>query len=233
MLDAITVSKTQMVTVSLKRSVANGDQNNNFWQQIKKTNCHILPNTAGCRTANEAIQMAEMSREIFATNLIKVEVIADDYNLQPDPIELVKACETLIKKGFNVMPYTTDDLSIAKRLVEVGCEVLMPWAAPIGSGKGIINPYALKTLRARFPNIKLIVDAGLGVPSEACQVMEMGYDGVLLNSAVALAGNPVQMAEAFSKAIIAGRQAYLSQRMPNRDFGVASTNIFETPFWHN
>lgn len=232
MLKAIYQSQSQLLTVSLKKSVTNGEYQNQFWHKLSQTKCKFLPNTAGCRNANEAIEIAEVSREIFETNFIKVEVIGDDYNLQPDTIELVKACKELIKRGFYVLPYTTDDLVVAKYLVDVGCKVLMPWAAPIGSGKGLVNPYALKVLRERFSDIKLIVDAGIGVPSEACEVMEMGYDGVLLNSAVALAGDPILMANAFKLAIESGRKAFESKRMIERDLASPSTNLFETPFWH-
>lgn len=233
MLESIETSKTHCVTVSLKRSLAQGksQKENRFWQSLKETKCHILPNTAGCRNYKEAVTMAEMARDIFKTNWIKVEVIGDDYNLQPDPFELLKACEILIEKGFEILPYCTDDLILAKRLVEMGAKVLMPWAAPIGSGKGIINPYALSVLRERFPDITLIIDAGIGLPSEAAFIMEMGFDGVLLNSAVALSGNPPLMAKAFSNAILAGRDAYLAKRMPQREMAKPSTNLMETPFW--
>ncbi|MCF6777228.1 thiazole synthase [Thiotrichales bacterium 19X7-9] len=231
MLDSIKASSTSLITVSLKRSLAT-NTDNHIWQQLLKTGCHILPNTAGCRNAKEAIFMAEMAQEIFKTNWIKLEVIGDDYNLQPDMIGVIEASEVLIDKGFNVLPYVTDDLVMAKRLVDLGVKVLMPWAAPIGSGKGVHNPYALEVLRARFQNIQLIVDAGIGVPSDATKVMEMGFDGVLLNSAVALAGNPVEMACAFKHAIKAGRYAYLAKRMPVREMAASATALMDTPFWH-
>ncbi|MCF6764237.1 thiazole synthase [Thiotrichales bacterium 19S3-7] len=231
MLDSINASEASLITVSLKRSSAT-NKDNHLWQALLKTGCHLLPNTAGCRSAKEAILMAEMAQEVFKTNWIKVEVIGDDYNLQPDMIGVINACESLIDKGFNVLPYITDDLVMAKHLVDLGVKVLMPWAAPIGSGKGVYNPYALSVLRLRFPNIQLIVDAGIGIASDAAKVMEMGFDGVLLNSAVALAGNPVEMALAFNYAIKAGRSAYLARPMPVREMASPSTALSNTPFWH-
>lgn len=231
MTDAINASQTEMVTVSLKRELGGGVKNS-FWQTLKKLNCQILPNTAGCRSANEAVTVAEMAREIFSTHYIKLEVIGDDYTLQPDVIELVKASEILISKGFSVFPYCNDDPVVAKQLVNLGCEVLMPLASPIGSGQGIRNPKGLQLLRQRFPQIKLIVDAGIGTPSDANQVMEMGYDGVILNSAVAMADQPEKMARAFALAVQSGRLAYEAKRMPVRDFAVNSTPLTDTLFWH-
>jgi thiazole synthase len=175
--------------------------------------------------------MAEMAREIFATNWIKLEVIGDDYNLQPDPVELIKAAKILNQRGFIVFPYCTDDLVICQRLRDCGCEILMPWAAPIGSGRGVLNPYALETLRSRLPDVTLIVDAGIGKPSQAAYVMEMGFDAVLLNSAVALAADPVKMAGAFHDAVKAGRSAFEAGMMPERNMAHPSTALLDTPFW--
>jgi thiazole synthase len=229
--DAIVASKTNVLTVSLKREIPNKQDGKSFWSNLKNFNCHLLPNTAGCRNANEAITLAEMARELFQTNWIKLEVIGDDYNLQPDPFELVKAADKLIQKGFEVFPYCTDDLVLCQRLVDCGCQILMPWAAPIGSGKGIINPYALEILRVRLPHTILIVDAGIGKPSQAAHAMELGYDGVLLNTAVALANHPSQMAAAFRAAIIAGRKAFEAGMMPERNVAYPSTFLIDTPFW--
>jgi thiazole synthase len=173
-----------------------------------------------------------MAREIFNTPWIKLEVIGDDYTLQPDPVALIEAAARLVADGFEVFPYTTDDLVVAKRLMDVGCRILMPWAAPIGSGRGVMNPYALKTLRARLPEAILIVDAGLGKPSQAAQVMEMGFDGVLLNSAVALAEDPVTMARAFALGVESGRLGYEAGPMAEREMAVPSTPTLGTPFWH-
>lgn len=232
MQDAILESATSIVTVSLKRQLSAVNSGHSFWKYIKSLNCQVLPNTAGCRTAEEAVTTAEMAREIFQTNWIKLEVIGDDYNLQPDPFELVKAAKILNQKGFDVFPYCTDDLVLCQRLLASGCSILMPWAAPIGSGKGIINPYALETLRQRLPDVTLIIDAGIGKPSHAVQAMELGYDAVLLNTAISLANNPVQMAAAFRDAVRAGRAAYEAGIMPERNMAHPCTPILDTPFWH-
>jgi thiazole synthase len=232
MKEAIQQASVDVITVSLRRQLSHEKENNPFWNILKTLNCYFLPNTAGCRTANEAVAVAEMAREIFQTNWIKLEVIGDDYNLQPDVFELLKAAKILIEKGFEVFPYCTEDLVLCQRLVDCGCNIIMPWASPIGSGKGLINTYALETLRARLPNTTLIIDAGIGKPSHAVQAMELGFDGVLLNTAVSLAIHPVQMAEAFRDAVIAGRKAYLAGLMPERNMAHASTPLIDTPFWH-
>ena len=160
----------------------------------------VLPNTAGCHSVKEAVTTAHMARELFDTPWIKLEVIGDADTLQPDVFGLVEAARILAEDGFEVFPYTTEDLVVADRLVEAGCRVLMPWGAPIGSARGLNNVYGLKSLRAHFPDIPLVVDAGLGVPSHAAAAMELGYDAVLLNTAVAEAGDPVAMARAFALA---------------------------------
>lgn len=232
MCDAIRASSAGLVTVSLRRQNPTQQGGNDFWNLLKELNCHLLPNTAGCHSVQEAVTMAQMCREIFNTDWIKLELIGDDYNLQPDPIALIQASEILVKEGFKVFPYCTDDLVICRRLLDAGCEILMPWGAPIGTGKGLINPYALATLRERLPDTPLIVDAGIGLPSHACQAMELGFDGILLNSAVAQSGDPVNMASAFANAINAGRQAYLSSPMPEKNTAAPSTPTLGTPFWH-
>ena len=233
---AILSSGAKIVTLSLKRQNPLDNAGDKIWQYIqeivKQNNGFLLPNTAGCKTANEAITLAKMSREIFQTDWIKLETVGDDYNLQPDPIELLTATETLIKDGFKVLPYVTDDLVMCQRLYDLGCEVIMPWASPIGTGKGLMNPYNLETIRARLPDATLILDAGIGKPSDACLAMEMGYDAVLLNSAVALADNPVLMAQAFANALKAGEQAYLAGIMTERQTAHPSTPTLGTPFWH-
>lgn len=226
---AIERSKVNVVTVSLRREV----KGEGFWKILRELPIRFLPNTAACHSVEEAVCTAEMAREIFETNWIKLEVIGDDYTLQPHPIELVKACEELAKRGFEVFPYCTADLVIAQALLDAGAKALMPWGAPIGSGRGLMDPYALKLLRKRFPDTTLIVDAGLGAPSQAARVMEMGYDGVLLNTAVALADDPPSMAEAFASAINAGRQAYEAGLMAPREMAEASTPSFGTPSWNN
>lgn len=230
MQQSIRQSGANVVTVSLKRQMP-GFKDNAFWTFIKETGCHVLPNTAGCRSAKEAITVAEMAREVFNTNWVKLEVIGDDYNLQPNPFELLKATEQLLNRGFEVFPYCTDDLVLCKALVSAGCKIIMPWGAPIGSGLGLLNPYALRTLRERLDKTTLIVDAGLGKPSDAAAVMEMGFDGVLLNSAVAKSLEPVQMAESFKLAIESGRMAFEAGLMPKRDLASPSTPLIDTPFW--
>jgi thiazole synthase len=171
-----------------------------------------------------------MARELFETDLIKLEVIGDEVNLQPDPFGLVEAATELVKLGFQVLPYCTEDWVLCRRLMDAGCEVLMPWAAPIGTGQGPRNPAALRELRQRAPHIPLIVDAGLGLPSHACQVMEWGFDGVLLNTAVSRAIDPVRMARAFSAAVRAGRDGFLAGPMAVQDLAVASTPEIGRPF---
>ncbi len=232
MADSIKESGAEIVTVSLRRQAAGDKAGQNFWQIIKDLKVNVLPNTAGCHSAKEAITTAMMAREVFDTNWIKLEVIGDSYNLQPDPFELLKATEILIKEGFEVFPYTTDDLVVASKLVDLGCSVLMPWGSPIGSGKGLMNPYNLKVIRKRFPNINLLVDAGIGKPSDAVQALELGYDGVLLNSAIALAEKPVLMAKAFKEAVNAGISAQKAGLMQKKELAQPSTPVVGTPFWH-
>src|SRR5699024_2167508 len=200
-------AKASVATVSLRRERGDGPE---FWDLVSSLGVHVLPNTAGCYSAQEAITTAHMAREYFQTDWIKLEVIGNRRTLQPDPFGLLEAAKALCQEGFKVFPYTTEDQVLAERLVEAGCRVLMPWASPIGSGRGIMNPYALEQLRLAFPDIPLVVDAGLGLPSHAAQAMEMGYDAVLLNTAVAESQNPVNMGRAFAKATEAGRLAAAS-----------------------
>ncbi len=230
MCESIRHSNTQVVTVALKRQLA-GFKDNKFWDLLKSLNVNILPNTAGSRNAKEAVTVAEMAREIFKTNWIKVEVVGDDYNLQPNPFELVKAVEQLLQRGFTALPYCTDDLVLCKALVDLGCNVVMPWASPIGSGQGLLNEYALRTLRERLPNTTLIIDAGIGRPSDAIKAMEMGFDAILLNTAIAKAIDPIKMAESFAMAIQSGRMAFEAGIMPKREFASSSTPLIDTPFW--
>jgi len=236
MKQALLASGSQVITLSLKRQNPSEKSGQKIWQFlqqiVEQANGHLLPNTAGCKTAKEAVTLAKMSREIFKTHWIKLEVIGDDYNLQPDPIELLNAAEQLIKDGFKVLPYCTDDLVLCQRLYDLGCEVIMPWASPIGTGKGLMNPYNLETIRLRLPQATLILDAGIGKPSDACLAMEMGYDAILLNSAVALADNPVLMAKAFAQALQAGEQGYVAGIMAQRQTAHPSTPTLDTPFWH-
>jgi thiazole synthase len=166
-----------------------------------------------------------MAREVFRTNWIKLEVTGSHDTLQPDVFGLVEAARVLIAEGFEVFPYTTEDLVVAERLLEAGCRVLMPWCAPIGSARGPLNIYALRALRGHFPDVALIVDAGLGRPSHAAAVIEVGFDAVLLNTAVAKAGDPVAMAAAFAKAVEAGHAAHRAGILEPRDMAVPSTPV--------
>ncbi len=232
MCDAIRTARVEMVTIALRRQSPHKSGGKDIWDYIQKTGCRLLPNTAGCHTVDEAVTLAKMARDLFETNWIKLEVIGDDYNLQPDPFGLLRATEQLVTAGFNVLPYCTDDLVLCQRLVDLGCQVLMPWGAPIGTARGLLNPYALKSIRHRLPQIALIVDAGLGLPSHATHAMELGCDAVLLNTAIAGAVDPITMADAFASAVIAGRNAYLAGAVPPRQTAIASTPVLDTPFWH-
>lgn len=229
---AITRARCEIVTLGLRRQNPGQGDGDAIWQYIHDSGCRLLPNTAGCKSVKEAVTLAEMSREMFETPWVKLEVIGDDYNLQPDPFGLVEASDNLIKKGFKVLPYCTDDLILCQRLLDVGCEVLMPWGSPIGTGQGLLNRYHLNTLRQRIKNVPIIIDAGLGAPSQAAEAMEMGFDGILLNSAVAKAQNPPLMAEAFADAIDAGRKAFLAGLMQKSQTASPSTPTIGQPFWH-
>ncbi|OUS19657.1 thiazole synthase [Rhodobacterales bacterium 59_46_T64] len=220
---AIAASDVEVITVSLRREGSGGA---GFRDILRQSGCRILPNTAGCHTAREAVTTAHMARELFGTNWIKLEVIGHADTLQPDPFGLVEAARILCADGFEVFPYTTEDLIVGEKLVEAGCRVLMPWGAPIGSGQGLRNIGGLRAMRAHFPKVPLIVDAGIGAPSQAMLAMELGFDGVLLNTAVAKARDPVAMARAFAQAVTAGLDAYRAGLMPARDMAQASTPVF-------
>ncbi len=226
--DAVRASNTDILTISLRRETAGGKKGGQFFELIRELDRYILPNTAGCHTVKEAVLTAKMAREVFHTNWIKLEVIGHHDTLQPDVFALVEAAKILCDDGFEVFPYTTDDLVVAEKLLDAGCKVLMPWCAPIGSAMGPLNPTALKSMRARFADVPLIVDAGIGRPSHAATVMELGYDAVLLNTAVAVAGDPVGMAEAFARAIEAGHQAFMAGPLEARDMAVPSTPVIGT-----
>ena len=228
---AVEASGAEIVTVSLRRESARAKTGQGFWGLIEELGRRVLPNTAGCRTAKEAITTAQMARELFGTNWIKLEVIANDDTLQPEVFGLVEAAAALNADGFDVLPYTTEDLSVAERLVAAGCDVLMPWGSPIGSAQGLANKSALQTMRTYFPDTPLIVDAGLGAPSHAAEAMEMGYDAVLLNTAIAKAVNPVTMARGFDRAVEGGRLAYEAGIVEPRDMATPSTPVVGTPFF--
>lgn len=226
--DAVRASHTDILTISLRRETAGGKKAGQFFELIRELDRYILPNTAGCHTVKEAVLTAKMARDVFHTNWIKLEVIGHHDTLQPDVFALVEAAKILCDDGFEVFPYTTDDLVVAEKLLDAGCKVLMPWCAPIGSAMGPLNPMALKSMRARFADVPLIIDAGIGRPSHAATVMELGYDAVLLNTAVAGAGDPVGMAEAFARAIEAGHQAFMAGPLEARDMAVPSTPVIGT-----
>lgn len=227
---AVKAANAEMITVSLRRETANNGNAQQFQALLKQLDVTILPNTAGCHTVKEAVNTALMARELFNTDFIKLEIIGHTGTLQPDPLGTIEAAKILCDQGFKVFPYITDDLVICEKLIDAGCRVLMPWGAPIGTGKGLNNPYGLKQLRTHFPKTPLIIDAGIGKPSDACLAMEMGYDAILLNTAVARAGDPPLMAKAFKHAIDAGRMAYHAGTMAVREIAEASSPEFGTAF---
>ncbi|WP_084229853.1 thiazole synthase [Candidatus Neoehrlichia procyonis] len=229
---SIKSSETEVVTVSLSRQMPDKNCGSSFWDIVKNSGCYILPNTAGCHTVKDAVLMAQMAREIFSTEWIKLELIGDDYILHPDVILLCEAAKELINQGFKVFPYCTDDLVVCQKLIDCGCCVLMPGVAPIGSGCGVLNIYNLQLLRGRYKDIRIIVDAGIGRPSDAVKIMETGVDGVLINSAISRALCPESMALAFKYAVESGIIAYNAGIIPKRNFAVQSTPLIDTPFWY-
>jgi thiazole synthase len=224
--DAVRAAGSDIVTVSLRRESGRLREGQDFWSLIRALGVRVLPNTAGCHSVKEAVTTAQMAREVFGTPWVKLEVIGDADTLQPDVFGLVEAARILSEDGFQVFPYTTEDLVVAERLLEAGCKVLMPWGAPIGTGLGLNNVYGLRSMRAHFPDVPLVIDAGVGKPSHAAAAMELGYDAVLLNTAVAKAGDPVAMAGAFARAIEAGRAGYLAGPIEPRDMAAPSTPVF-------
>lgn len=228
--EAFRRSGAAVATVSLRRESGSDRAGQDFWRLIQDLGVHILPNTAGCHSVKEAVTTAHMAREVFGTKWIKLEVIGEEDTLQPDVFGLVEAARILSEDGFQVFPYCTEDLGVAEHLLRAGCEVLMPWGAPIGSGKGLNNLFGLRALRAHFPDTPLVIDAGLGLPSQAAHAMELGYDAVLLNTAVAKAGDPALMAAAFAAAIRAGQQAAQADPMEPRDMAAPSTPVIGKAF---
>ncbi|MBI4566616.1 MAG: thiazole synthase [Planctomycetes bacterium] len=215
-------SGTAMVTVAVRRVDLSDRSEKSILSWIDRTKIHLLPNTAGCFTAEEAVRTARLAREALNTDLIKLEVIGDELTLYPDLPELLQATRILVKEGFTVLPYTTDDAVMALRLQDAGAAAVMPLGAPIGSGRGILNPFNLTLILARA-KVPVIVDAGVGTASDVAIAMELGADGVLLNTAVAGAKDPVAMARAMNRACEAGRLAYLAGRIPRRDYAVPSS----------
>jgi len=223
---AIDESGAEIVTVAIRRTNIGQDETEpNLLDIISPNKFTILPNTAGCYDADSAIRTCQLARELLdGHNLIKLEVLADEKTLFPDIAQTLYAAEKLVNDNFKVMVYTTDDPIIAKRLEEIGCVAVMPLAAPIGSGLGIQNPYNIRNI-VENASIPIIVDAGVGTSSDASIAMELGCDGVLMNTAIAEAKNPILMASAMKKAIQAGREAYLAGRMPKRAYASASSPI--------
>ena len=219
---ALKASGAEIATIAIRRVKPIDQPGENLFDLLRERNYAILPNTAGCFTAKEAILTAHLAREALDTDLIKLEVIGDDQTLFPDVEQLLNAAASLIKDGFTVLPYCNDDPITCKKLEDLGCAVVMPLGAPIGSGMGIRNPYNIQIIRD-IVRVPLIVDAGVGTVSDAAIAMELGCDGVLLNTAIAKARQPVLMAEAMRKAIEAGRSAFLAGRIPKKLYATASS----------
>jgi thiazole synthase len=217
-------SGAEMVTVAVRRVPLEDRSQESFLDHLDSA-LTILPNTAGCYTAEDAIRTARLAREALNTDLVKLEVIGDQVTLFPDNEQTLEAARVLVGEGFTVLPYFTDDLIMAKKLLDAGCAAVMPLAAPIGSGLGIQNPANLRIMREQLPDALIIVDAGVGTASDAAIAMELGADAVLMNTAIAEAQNSEQMATAMRLAIEAGRLAYLSGRMPKRLYASASSPL--------
>ncbi len=225
MVRAHEASGAEVVTVAVRRVNLTDKSKESMLDYIDRNKFFILPNTAGCYSADEAVRTARLAREVGLSNWIKLEVIGDQKTLFPDNFELVKATETLAKEGFVVLPYTNDDLVAARRLIDAGAAAVMPLGAPIGSGMGIQNIANLRILREMITEVPLIVDAGVGTASDAALAMELGADGVLMNTGIAGAQDAVLMAEAMNYAITAGRKAYLAGRIPKKLYASASSPL--------
>ncbi|MBT6490009.1 MAG: thiazole synthase [Deltaproteobacteria bacterium] len=224
MLESLKASTAELVTMSLRRVNVETEGSENLYKLLQERGYHLLPNTAGCFTAREAVLTAQMAREALGTDLIKLEVIADEDTLLPDSHELLEAATTLVNEGFTVLPYTNDDPVLALKLEDVGCAAVMPLAAPIGSGLGIRNPHNIELIKTRA-SVPVIIDAGLGTASDIAEAFELGSDAVLLNTAVARATDPVRMARAVGAAAFAGREAFLAGRMPKKFFAESASPL--------
>jgi len=222
MVEAIGASGAEVVTVAVRRIDLDRTKEEGILFHLDPEKYFLLANTAGCYTAEDAIRYSRLAREAGFNEFVKLEVLGDQETLLPDVAGLIEATETLVKEGFKVMAYTNDDLITACRLEDAGCVSVMPLASPIGSGLGLINPYNIRTIKKRL-SVPVIVDAGVGTASDACVTMEQGVDGILMNTALAEARDPVGMAHAMRHAVVAGRQAYLSGRMPTREIAVPSS----------
>jgi thiazole synthase len=225
MLDAIDASGAELVTVAIRRVNVESPAPESHLDLIRKGGYRVLPNTAGCYTAREAVLVAQLAREALDTDLIKLEVIGDDETLMPDVEQLLKAAKELIDDGFTVLAYANDDPITCRKLADMGCAAVMPLGSPIGSGMGIVNPYNLRIIREVVTDTPLIVDAGIGTASDATIAMELGYDGILLNTAIAEAQHPVAMAKAMRLAVESGRLAYQAGRVPERIYAKASSSM--------
>jgi thiazole synthase len=222
--EAIRASGAGMVTVAVRRVDLDADNRESLLHYLDPEEFFLLPNTAGCYTAEEAIRYARLGREAGLNDWVKLEVIGDKDTLLPDTAQLLEAAETLIDEGFVVLAYTNDDLITALRLEEIGVAAVMPLASPIGSGQGLLNPLNVRLIKQRL-DVPIIVDAGVGTASDACVTMEQGVDGILMNTALAAADDPVRMARAMKLAVEAGREAYLAGRMPKREWAVPSSPV--------
>jgi thiazole synthase len=221
---AIEASGAEIVTVAVRR-VSLDRTKESLLDFIDPKKYFLLPNTAGCYTADEAVRTARLGREVGLSDWVKIEVIGDQQTLYPDVQATIEATRILVKEGFTVLPYTSDDIVVAKRLLDAGAGAIMPLGAPIGSGMGIQNQANIQILREMITGVPLIVDAGVGTASDAAIAMELGADGVLMNSGIANAENPVLMAEAMKHGVMAGRQAYLAGRMPRKLYATASSPL--------
>ena len=218
-------SGAEIVTVAVRRVNLTDRTKESLLDYIDRAKYFILPNTAGCYTADEAVRAARLAREAGLSNWIKLEVIGDEKTLFPDNFELVKATEVLVREGFVVLPYTNDDLIAARRLIDAGAAAVMPLGAPIGSGMGVQNPANIRILREMITAVPLILDAGVGIASDAAIAMELGADAVLMNTGIAGAEDAVLMAEAMKHAVVAGRKAYLAGRTPKKLYATASSPL--------
>ena len=223
MLDALEAAGSELVTVAIRRVNLGDDAEESLLPLLRRHGYTLLPNTAGCYTAREAVLVAGLAREALDTDLIKLEIIGDDETLLPDVEQLLKAAKTLVDDGFTVLAYASDDPITCRKLADLGCAAVMPLASPIGSGMGLINPYNLQLIREQVTDVPLLVDAGIGTASDAVMAMELGYDGILLNTAISKAQHPVRMAEAMRHALRAGRLAHQAGRIPRRFYAQASS----------
>ena len=223
MLDALEATGTELVTVAIRRVNVEDPAPESHLDLLRRGGYQVLPNTAGCYTAREAVLVAQLAREALDTDLIKLEVIGDDETLMPDVEQLLDAAETLVDDGVTVLAYANDDPITCRKLADLGCAAVMPLGSPIGSGMGLVNPYNLRIIREVVEDTPLIVDAGIGTASDAATAMELGYDGVLLNTAIAEAQHPVGMARAMRLAVEAGRHAAWAGRIPRRLYAQASS----------